>query len=149
MTTVKATYRLVGWNTSQLQARIPAVLGKYRDSIDREFKEQIKLVQFGWPGITYRKNGTIEGSPRDIVDMGGFLGSQRKETISGIGRYELRFTWNVPYASLILTGYTTSNKRTGRTTTWPPRNWIEPALKAQPLDAFFAAQWRAMAKRKA
>lgn len=143
MSTITARYRLTGWNTSQLRDRIPAVLRAYRPVLGREFKEQIRLVQFPWPRRTYRKNGTIEDSPRDIVDMGKFIGSQREESLAGVGRYELRYTWNVPYASLILTGFTTS-----RGNVCPPRNWIEPALKAQPLDRFFADQWKALAKRK-
>jgi hypothetical protein len=140
MTTVTARYRLTGWNTTQLKLRIPAILTAYGKVLDQQFKEEIKLVQFQWPRPTYRKNGTIEGSPRDIVDLGGFLRSQRRERLSAT---ELRYTWNVPYARLILTGYTTS-----RGNVCPPRNWIEPALKAQPLDRFFADQWKALAKRK-
>jgi hypothetical protein len=144
MTTVRTSYRLQGWNATQLKLRVPAILTAYGKTIGTEFQEQIKLVQYPWPRRTYRKNGTIEESPRDIVDLGGFLRSQRRERVNAT---TLRFSWNVPYASRIFTGWTSSNKRTGRTTTWPPRNWIKPALDAQPLDRFFADQWKALAKR--
>jgi hypothetical protein len=140
MTTVTARYRLTGWSTTQLKLRIPAILTGYGKVIGDEFKEQIKLVQYPWPRRTYRKNGTIETSPRDIVDLGGFLRSQLRDRVDAT---TLRFSWNVPYAKLILTGYTTS-----RGNVCPPRNWIEPALKAQPLDRFFADQWKALAQRK-
>lgn len=140
MSTITARYRLTGWNTTQLKLRIPAILTAYGKVLDQQFKQEIKTVQFGWPRPTKRKNGQTVGNPRDIVDLGGFLRSQRRERLSAT---ELRYTWNVPYASLILTGYTTS-----RGNVCPPRNWIEPALKAQPLERFFADQWKALAKRK-
>lgn len=140
MTTVTARYRLTGWNTTQLKLRIPVILTAYGKTIGDEFKEQIKTVRYPWPRTTERKNGATVGSPRDIVDLGGFLRSQRRERLSAT---ELRFTWNVPYARLILTGYETKGG-----TFCPPRDWIRPALEAQPLDRFFAAQWRALAQRK-
>jgi hypothetical protein len=139
MTTVRTSYRLQGWNATQLKLRIPAILTAYGKTIGTEFQEQIKLVQYPWPRRTYRKNGTIEDSPRDIVDLGTFLRSQRRDRVDAT---TLRFSWNVPYASLIFNGYTTN-----RGNVCPPRNWIEPALKAQPLDQFFADQWRALARR--
>ena len=139
MTTVRTSYRLTGWNSTQLRLRIPAILTAYGKAVGDEFQEQIKLVQYPWPRRTYRKNGTIEDSPRDIVDLGTFLRSQKRDRIDAT---TLRFSWNVPYASLIFNGYTTN-----RGNVCPPRNWIEPALKAQPLDQFFADQWRALARR--
>jgi hypothetical protein len=139
MTTLKTSFRLTGWNTTQLKLRVPAILTAYGKAVGDEFQQQIKLVQYDWPRRTYRKNGTIEDSPRDIVDLGGFLRSQRRERVNAT---TLRFSWNVPYASLIFNGYTTN-----RGNVCPPRNWIEPALKAQPLDQFFADQWRALARR--
>ena len=139
MTVVRTSYRLQGWNSTQLRLRIPAILTAYGKTIGDEFQQQIKLVQYPWPRRTYRKNGTIEDSPRDIVDLGTFLRSQKRDRIDAT---TLRFSWNVPYASLIFNGYTTN-----RGNVCPPRNWIEPALKAQPLDQFFADQWRALARR--
>jgi len=139
MTVVRTSYRLQGWNSTQLRLRIPAILTAYGKTIGDEFQQQTKLVQYPWPRRTYRKNGTIEDSPRDIVDLGTFLRSQKRDRIDAT---TLRFSWNVPYASLIFNGYTTN-----RGNVCPPRNWIEPALKAQPLDQFFADQWRALARR--
>jgi hypothetical protein len=147
MTKLKTSYRLTGWNTDQLKLRVPAILTTYGQVLDAEFKEQIKLVQFFWPNTTYRRNGTIEFGPgnRDIVDLGGFIRSQRRTRPDAT---TLVFSWNAPYASLIFNGWTSSNKQTGQTTTWPARNWIQPALKAKPLDQFFAAYWQLYAKRK-
>ena len=138
--TIKATYKLTGWNATQLRLRIPAILTAYGTVIDRQFKEEIKQSQFPWPRATKRKNQTTVTSPRDIVDLGGFLRSQKRDRPSAT---QLRFIWSAPYAPLILNGYTTN-----RGSVVPPRNWIKPALEAVPLDQFFADQWKALARRK-
>jgi len=130
---VRSTFKLTGWNANQLKLRVPVILTGYGKVMDQQLKEEIQLVQFPWPRKTYRKNGTIETSPRDIVDTGRFLRSQRRDRPSAT---ELRFTWDTPYSALILTGYTTS-----RGTVVPGRNWIKPALDKQPMERFFAAEW--------
>ena len=142
---VQATYKLTGWNSTQLKLRVPAIMTAYGKVLDQQLKEEIKTVQFSWPRETKRKNRSVVGSPRDIVDLGGFLRSQRRDRPDAT---TLRFTWDAksdrgfPYAPLILTGYTT---RKG--TVVPGRDWIKPALEAQPLDRFFAAEWRKLSGR--
>lgn len=138
--TAKATYKLTGWNATQLRLRIPAILTAYGTVIDKQLKEEIKQVQFPWPRATKRKNQTTVTSPRDIVDLGGFLRSQRRDRPSAT---QLRFIWSAPYAPLILNGYVTT-----KGSVVPERNWIKPALEAQPLDRFFADEWKALARRK-
>ena len=134
---VKASYKLTGWNATQLKLRIPAIMTAYGKVIDQELKQSIQTVQFSWPRETKRKNRSVVNSPRDIVDLGGFLRSQRRDRPDAT---TLRFTWNTPYSPLILNGYTT---RKG--TVVKGRDWIKPALEAQPLDRFFAAEWRKLA----
>lgn len=140
---VKATYKLTGWNATQLKLRVPAILTKYGSVLDQQLKAEIQTAQFSWPRLTKRRNGAVVGSPRDIVDLGGFLRSQRRDRPSAT---QLRFTWDAKskdgfaYAPLILTGYTTS-----KGTVVPGRNWIRPALAAEPLDRFFAAEWKRLA----
>lgn len=137
---VKASYKLTGWNATQLKLRIPAIMTAYGKVLDQELKQSIQTVQFSWPRETKRKNRSVVSSPRDIVDLGGFLRSQRRDRPDAT---TLRFTWNTPYAPLILTGYTTK-----KGTVVPGRDWIKPALEAQPLDRFFAAEWRKLAGRQ-
>ena len=145
---VKANFKLTGWNSTQLKLRVPAILTAYGKVLDQELKQSIKTVQFpldrDWGRSTRRRNGqTIGPGKRDIVDLGGFLRSQRRDRPDAT---TLRFTWEAKskggfaYAPLILLGYTTN-----RGTVVPGRNWIKPALEAQPLDRFFAAEWRKLA----
>lgn len=143
MAEIKANLSLQGWNAAQLKLRIPTILRSYGDVMDRQLKEEIKAVQFPWPRETRRRNGKVVGSPRDIVDLGKFLRSQRRDYPSAT---DLVFTWDAKnkqgsmYAGLILTGYTTK-----RGTVVPGRNWIKPALDKHPLDAFFIREWRNLA----
>lgn len=137
---VKASFKLKGWKGNQLQLRVPTILTKYDAVLGPQLKEEIQTPQFAWPRSTKRRNGQTVSSPRDIVDLGGMLRSQRRDRPSAT---ELRYTWEPKssngfmYAGLILTGYTTS-----KGTVVPGRNWIKPALDKQPLEKFFAEQWR-------
>jgi hypothetical protein len=139
MVSVKASYKLTGWNGTQLQARVPFILSKYESAFSKQLKEEIKLVQFSWPLTTYRRNGTIEGSPRDIVDTGAFLNSQ---VVTRPNDFTIQYTWGnsgVTYAGFILRGVPGKN--------YPPRDWIGLALNNLPLEPFFAKQWRSLARR--
>jgi hypothetical protein len=137
---VQATYKLTGWNSKQLLNRIPAILTAYDKVIYPQFKEELEREQFSWPRETRRRNGSVVGSPRNIVDLGGLRRSQERKRSSAT---ELTYRWNAPYAALVLTGYETS-----RGTIVPGRNWITPALEARPLDAFFAQQWARLGTRQ-
>lgn len=137
---VRASFKLTGWNANQLKLRVPQILTSYGKVLGDQLKEEIKTPQFNWPRATKRRNGQTVTSPRDIVDLGGLLRSQQRDRPSAT---QLRFSWEPKskdgfmYAGLILTGYTTS-----KGTLVPGRNWIKPALDKQPLDRFFAQQWR-------
>lgn len=132
---VKASFKLTGWNANQLKLRVPQILTEYGKVLGDQLKEEIKAPVYEWPRSTKRRNGQTVNSPRDIVDLGGLLRSQQRDRPSAT---QLRFTWNTPYAGLILKGYITGIKGTFV----EGRNWIKPALEKQPLDRFFAEQWR-------
>jgi len=165
MAEINAQFSLKGWNANQLRLRVPQIMRSYGDVLDPQLKTEIKTVQFTWPRPTYRtgllrntksvkrsleiyqaqgrRGGYWVYSPRDIVDSGNFLRSQRRDYPDAT---TLRFTWDAksekgfPYAGLILTGFVTS-----KGTVCPPRDWITPALTKPPLDRFFAAEWQRLA----
>ena len=144
MAEISANLELRGWNQTQLLLRVPIILRRYGDVMDKELKDQIKAVKWSWPNKTRRRNGTIVGSPRDIVDTGNFLRSQRREYPDAT---TLRFTWDAKskggfmYAGLILTGGVVGE----RSTPYKERNWIKPALDKHPLNEFFIREWRRLA----
>ena len=146
MAEISARLELKGWNATQLKLRIPTIIRAYGDVMDAQLKEEIKTVQFDWPNETRRRNGSVVGSPRDIVDTGNFLRSQRRDYPDAT---TLRFTWNAKsdrgfmYAGIILTGYVTAKGRA-----MPKRDWIKPALDKYPLNAFFIREWRRLANSR-
>lgn len=141
MAEISARLDLKGWNGAQLALRVPTILRAYGDVMDKQLKEEIKTVQFAWPNVTKRRNGSTAGTTRDIVDTGNFLRSQRRDYPNAT---TLRFTWDAKskagfmYAGIILTGGSIGK----RSTPIPPRNWIKPALDKYPLDQFFIKEWR-------
>ena len=136
---VSSSVKIPKWNAELLKARIPAILRQYDKVLFPAFQEQIKLVRYNWPNRTYRKNGTIEDSPRDIYDLGNFYRSQLRVPV-GPNALSLTYQWGgpkAPYAPLIFNGYITS---TGAQ--MPARNWIKPALEENPLREFVILNWR-------
>jgi hypothetical protein len=153
MAEISVSLSLKGFDAKRLAERAGFILDAYGTVMDKQLKEEIKTVQFPlnepWPRKTRRRNGTTVGSPRDIVDLGGLLKSQRKDFASAATFYQLTFTWNAkskkgfPYAGLILNGYIAGRNDGGKSgTVVPGRNWIKPALDKHPLDAFFIREWR-------
>jgi hypothetical protein len=162
MAEIKASLSLKGWNATQLKLRVPAILELYGTVMDKELKNQITSIKWPWPNTTKRygkfnkaktgrqaikvmaaqggKTYATAGSPRNIVDSGDFLASQKR---AFDGRTTLTFTWDARsekgfmYAGAILTGYQTSSGRNV-----PGRNWIKGALDEHPLDQFFIREWR-------
>lgn len=132
-------------NTSAIRTedfilRLPRILTLYGQALDKQLKEEIKTVQFPWTDRkTYRRNGTIEGTPRDIVDTGAFLRSQRRRRIN---LTTIRFTWGgsggVTYAGYIYEGIKAKN--------YPARDWITPALDALPIGTFFVREWQRLSR---
>jgi len=111
------------------------VFGRYCTEVFPKFQESIVQQRYQWPQITIRQNGQVVTSPRNIVDTGAFKLSQERTVVNAT---TCLFTWNVPYSSLILTGYTTS---TGKR--FPARDWIRPVLLQEfPMQRFFEAEWK-------
>lgn len=133
MVKVRASFKLTGWNSNQLKLRVANILTEYGQVMDQELKASVQAVQYDWPRSTKRRNGQVVTSPRNIVDLGTLLRSQQRERPSAT---TLVFRWTAPHAQYVLRGGVTS-----RGTVMPGRNWIKPALEAEPLDRFFARLW--------
>lgn len=132
---IQSRLNMTAIKSDDLIRRLPAILTSYGKELDQQLKEEIKTVQFPWTDrLTYRRNGTIEGTPRDIVDTGAFLRSQRRRRINV---NTIRFTWGgsggVTYAGYIFEGIPEKN--------YPARDWIKPALEALPIGSFFVREW--------
>ena len=135
MAVIQSRLRLTAFRSEELIRRVPKILIDYGKALDQQLKEEIKTEQFSWPGETRRRNGSTVTSPRDIVDTGAFLRSQRRRRIN---LTTIRFDWGgsggVTYAGYIYQGIPGRN--------YPARDWIKPALDALPIGEFFAREWR-------
>ena len=135
MTFAQARLSLTNLRTADLIRRVPAILTTYGSALDKQLKEEIKTERYSWPGETRRRNGTTVGSPRDIVDTGAFLRSQRRRRVNLTTiRFDLGGSGGVTYAGSIFQGIPGKN--------YPARDWIKPALDALPIGPFFAREWR-------
>jgi len=132
---IQSKFDISKWNGPQLVQRARFVFGRYTTEVFPKFQESIEAQKFEWPNVTIRKNGQVVTSPRNIVDTGAFKASQERTMLNATTAL---FTWNVPYSSLILTGYTT---KTGKR--MPARDWIRPVLETEfPMERYFEAEWR-------
>lgn len=135
MAVIQSRLRITAFRSEELIRRVPKILTDYGKALDQQLKEEIKTEQFSWPGETRRRNGSTVTSPRDIVDTGAFLRSQRRRRIN---LTTIRFDWGgsggVTYAGYIYQGIPGRN--------YPARDWIKPALDALPIGEFFAREWR-------
>ena len=140
MAVIQSRLNTTNIRTEDVLRRLPAILTTYGQALGQQLKEEIKTVQFTWTERkTYRRNGTIEGTPRDIVDTGAFLRSQRRKRINV---NTIQFTWGgsggVTYAGYIYEGIKERN--------YPARDWIKPALDALPIGLFFVQEWTRLEK---
>jgi hypothetical protein len=157
MTFVQARLNLTQFRFEDTLRRLPQILTLYGRALDQQLKEEIKTPQFDWPGETRRYGALVRttnlrtrarirsaqgglpyvtvGSPRNIVDSGAFLRSQKRKQVN---QNTIRFTWGdskvVTYAGAIFQGIPEKN--------YPARDWIKPALDALPIGPFFAREWR-------
>ncbi|MFZ9570176.1 MAG: hypothetical protein ACO28M_10085 [Vulcanococcus sp.] len=133
---IKAELKLTNWNGPRLAQRARFVFGDYCTQLFPKFQDSIVEVRaYNWPNLTIRKNGQLAEASRNIVDTGAFKLSQERTMLNAT---TCLFTWNVPYSSLILTGYTT---KAGNI--MPPRDWITPVLRDEfPMARFFENEWK-------
>lgn len=126
------------WEPNKYPARVKNLLQQYAPQLGEQFQTEIKTPQFKWPNTTRRQNQQVVGSPRDIVDLGNFLRSQKPGKVIGNRKsgYALSFTWTAPYALAIYRGYYNNRFQKEKA-----RDWIHPALAKTPMSTFFKENW--------
>ena len=73
---------MINWNLGKQLAieSFDEMVGEFA----QEINFQIEDTKWDWPRETVRKNGTVVGSPRDIVDKGDLKNSQFIEDVSDV-----------------------------------------------------------------
>lgn len=82
-----------------------------------------------WPNITFRRNGEIVfGGPRDIVDIGGLMQSQKRTNL-GVRAVEFEWTGGEgrDYAEYVHDGYTSKGGNR-----MPARPWTNATVQGLP-----------------
>jgi hypothetical protein len=95
---------------------------------DLAFKVAIEKPQYEWSGETLRQNGTLVGSPRNIVDSGNLRDSQ---TATPINDFSWQFEWSEDYAALNHEGGFSTYK--GNRYYHNPRPWTCYAIKGDSI----------------
>lgn len=114
---------------SKLEAIALAAVESVLSGLDSAFTQKIESGEYEWPGPTYRANGELVFSPRNIVDLGNLRDSQ---TLSQKSKSEWQFSWD-PVSEdgfhYALINHEGATSRTGGTT-WPARPWTKRAVRA-------------------
>jgi hypothetical protein len=100
------------------------------DAIDDANRDAIQSPRYEWPRQTIRSDGSVVGSPRDIVDTAHLLESQSVER-SG---QACELSWGADYAAKVHEGETTKSGFT-----LPARRWTQEAISG---DDTAPSQWQ-------
>jgi hypothetical protein len=128
----------------KLEGAFGRVFNQVMDWAENDFQEEIQVMKWGWPGTTIRRNGEEAGTTRNIVDLGGLLASQKRESL---GEDKTAFVWTgadedgaeKAYALEVHDGY--SSKAGGRL---PARPFTDHAIQQLPgiVDKLLAREAR-------
>jgi len=86
---------------------------------EQEQLAQIDQQKWGWPNNTHRHNGSIVGSPRDIVDTGDLRDSL---SINRVSPTEVVYSYQCDHAIIVHEGATLASG-----TVIPARPWVDAA----------------------
>lgn len=122
---------MINWNLGK-QLAIES-FGEMVGEFAQEINFQIEDTKWTWPRETVRKNGTVVGSPRDIVDIGELKNSQFIENVSDV--YKV-IGYTADHAALVHEGYQIE-RNDGTVTDVPARPFIDTAIEDyNPIEAY-------------
>lgn len=122
---------MIDWNLGKKLAieSFDEMVGEFA----QEINFQIEDSKWNWPRETVRKNGTVVGSPRDIVDKGDLKNSQFIEDVSDV--YKV-IGYTAEHAPLVHDGYEIE-RNDGTVTDVPARPFIATAVEDyNPIEAY-------------
>ncbi len=119
-----------------LRQRTEASLKRAVQDLDGALRKEFTNPVWGWPGQTIRQNGTTASSPRNIVDTGALLASQRPPR--QITPLHYRIEWTADYAAAVFLGAVFKKRRSSL----PARNVAFGAFQTFNLAASIARYWR-------
>ena len=122
---------MINWNLGRELAleSFDEMVGEFA----QEINFQVEDSKWNWPRETVRKNGTVVGSPRDIVDTGELKNSQFIEDVSDTHKV---IGYTADHATLVHEGYQIE-RNDGTVTDVPARPFIDTAIEDyNPIEAY-------------
>jgi hypothetical protein len=117
-------------NLSRVNQKISNAFERTSDRFSDVLQEMITSVIWDWNNVTYRRNGDVVFTPRDIVDLGGLRDSQSLEFPTDL---KANFSYSVVYAIAVHEGYITKKGNY-----IPGRPWTEEATRRFDFVATFS-----------
>jgi hypothetical protein len=112
---------LARFNSEEILEAVHLAWQETVEEVEAANRTAIQSWRYEWPRSTYRQNGEVVGSPRDIVDTGRLLESQYVQRKSS-ETFELG--WGVDYASEVHEGKTLKSGAH-----LPARRWTQEAIR--------------------
>ncbi len=117
---------------SRISGAAEASIKVVADAVNTQAQANIRGAVWPWPRPTKRRNGSRVTSPRDIVDRGDLVRSNR---VIPRGRGQWGLVWEARHALLVHEGFTL---RSG--TVYPGRPFARLAIDQTKPIALFAAE---------
>ncbi len=120
LTALKALTRGIQAGGSQIESYLPGLLD-----------QALQASVWSWPRTTLRKNGSLAGQTRNIVDTGALKGSGKVVTKYLKTKSIFSVVYKAPYASLVhYGGYVTPYGDPSRQKVYiPGRPWVQAVIE--------------------
>lgn len=123
---------MTGINFEPLYSAIERAFSRLVKEFEGLQIEQLSSEKWQWYRQTLRKNGSLVGSPRDIIDSGDLRDSLE---ITNINEYAVKYKYSTNYAGLVHQGF--SGQSNGKTINYPERPWIAASYEENDLLEIF------------
>jgi hypothetical protein len=128
-----SSFKINSFNTGAILAAVDIAQSDMANVVDRQLSMAIGSEVWNWPRMTWRKNGEVARSPRNIIDSADLLNSQQMRKN---GRRGVLYSWSVRYALLVHFGYSKKG------TVVPGRPWTKLGLAKSNAQGVFMDSFR-------
>lgn len=124
---------MAGINFTPLYQAIDRAFSRLVEEFEGLQIDQLTDEKWQWYRQTLRRNGTLVGSPRDIIDTGTLRDSLAIETMS---EQSVKYKYEADYSGLVHQGFTRTGED-GKQINYPSRPWVSAAHEENDLLEIF------------
>lgn len=114
-------------NLNKINSAIARAFDETIDALSDAYDDAMTDETWEWDGITYRKNGEVVGSPRNIIDTEELIDSK----LISRNNSNAKFEWTADHAAIVHDGATLKNG-----TELPAQPWTKLARERFDASAF-------------